>query len=238
MVPPSAQFSNQSPRSSFIFPHPASTQPVLLPAIIRFVPFSFPCIVLASHSQMLLSPLHLCPSSPSHLPARLSPLHPPLPLRSVLPQKPQRPLTLIAPKMQCGPTKFPRKLNSLLCLGIPVYSVPELPSLLAMVSQKLSSLGVPGLFFLSSSPVPGSHPQGFCKFCSHCLRSDSPALYPAILYISFNVSASVSLPQRKLPWHPVSVRELRINIHSSLKNSKVNSKRCNKVFSNQLIFLF
>lgn len=152
VVPPSAQFSNQSPRSSFIFPHPASTQPVLLPAITRFVPFSFPCIVLASHSQMLLSPLHLCPSSPSHLPARLSPLHPPLPLRSVLPQKPQRPLTLIAPKMQCGPTKFPRKLNSLLCLGIPVYSVPELPSLLAMVSQKLSSLGSPRALFFKLLP--------------------------------------------------------------------------------------
>lgn len=102
--------------------------------------------------------------------------------------------------IQLSSTKFQIKLNSMPCLWIPACSPP---SQLSMVSQKLSSL-IPKALFFSSFHIPGSYPQGLCKLGSLCQHLPTLHMNKLTFFTQlFCTYPFMSLPQRRLPWHPV-----------------------------------
>lgn len=104
-------------------------------------------------------------------------------------------------------TKFWIKLNSVSCLWVPACSVSRVASPTSSF-QFLCCLLLfePQDSFLSTSPKPGSYPQGLCKFPSLFLRSDSPTpahvqthtSYPTIPLMS-NVHPLMSQPKCHFP---------------------------------------
>lgn len=179
------------PSSSAEYTSPLSSHPPCLH-------FYFLCTCPhVSHPEAALSPSHL---------SACAWLHPSLPFPS--PRSHRSPRDLYMALMESyhshpmSSTKSQIKLNSIQCPQSPACCFQScLPHLHSPWVLRSALLLFPRLFFFffpSSSHLPGSCPLGLFKFCSLCLRSDSPTpaheqthiLYPAILYISFNVTTS------------------------------------------------
>lgn len=98
-------------------------------------------------------------------------------------------------------------------------------------------LMVVGEIIFSSSSLNYKHPKDrgiifFFHYCVHSIR----ATYQKMMHIKYLLNEWNAESLKALS--PLRFAKLRVNIYSSLKNSKDSSKKCNKGLNSRYIFIF